>query len=190
MFVDCASDHLSEPKAQRGTAQLYRDGQLIGTWPNFGYAVAELPPGAATYRLAATATPAVSQISTTITSAWTFQSKHVDGDQAVALPLLNVRYAPALDEYNHARPGERYLIPVEVSRQPGAGTATIAQLTVEASYDDGKTWRKAPLARNGAGWVATVNNPPGGSVSLRAHVQDTDRNELDQTIIRAYLVNG
>ncbi|GIH13016.1 S8 family peptidase [Rugosimonospora africana] len=190
MFVDSAPDHLSEPKAQRATAQLYRDGQLIQDWPSFAYVSADLPPDKATYRLAATVTSPISQISTTITSDWTFQSEHVDGDQAAVLPLLNVRYTPALDAHNHARPGEHYLIPVAVSRQPGAGTATIAKLTVEASDDDGKTWSEAPLARNGGGWVATVDNPGGGSVSLRAHAQDTDGNELDQTIIRAYLVNS
>lgn len=132
--------------------------------------------------------PPATQISTKVTSVWTFRSGHVAGSQAVALPLLSVRYSPELDERNRARPGGGYLIPVEVPRQPGAGSAVIAKLTTEASYDGVKTWRTAPVTQYGTRWLARVDNPAGGAVSLRAQATDTDGHHLEQTTIRAYLV--
>jgi len=191
MFLDSAPGHQSVLKSIQSQFRLYRGGQLIKDWPVFyGGGAVDLPPEAAIYRLEATVSPPVSQISTTVTTAWTFRSGHVDGTQAVALPLLDVRYRPDLDEHNQARPGNGYTIPVEISRQPGTGTAVIAEITVEASYDDGKTWHTAPLAQDGAHWLATVDNPAGGTVSLRTRAKDTDGNELEQTTIHAYLVNN
>jgi len=56
-----------------------------------------------------------------------------------------------------------------VRRQPGAPGAGVRSLTVDVSYDDGKTWQKAPLRRDGGGWVASVRHPAAaGFVSLRA----------------------
>jgi subtilisin family serine protease len=189
-FVDSGAGHIGEPKLQAGTAKLYRDGELIQDWPSFTYVAADLPPQAATYRLDTTVvTPPTLQISTEVTTSWTFRSGHVAGDQAVALPLLGVRYEPDLDQTNHARPGKNYRIPIELARQPQAGTATITKVTLDVSYDEGRTWHPAPVTHDHDHWLATVDNPSAGSVSLRVHAQDTDGNGLDQTTIRAYLVN-
>jgi hypothetical protein len=62
-------------------------------------------------------------------------------------------------------------------------------VTVEVSHDDGATWKTAPVSGKGAIREATVDNPAGGSVSLRAVVTDSAGNRVEQTIIRAYLVN-
>jgi len=187
MFVDSDPYHASEPKVLPGRARLYRDGELLQDWRSFGYLALTLPGEEATYRLEASVTPPVSDISTTVTSAWTFRSGHVDGDQAVALPLLGVIYRPDLDDRNHAQAGP-VGIPLELFRQPGAGTAVIASVAVDVSYDEGRTWHTAPLTRNGERWLAAVDNPAGGSVSLRVQAADTDGNRLEQTTIRAYLV--
>src|SRR5262249_20631962 len=141
-------------------AKLYRDGHLIQDWPAFSSVAADLPSQTATYRLDATVfAPKVFQISTAVTSSWTFRSGHVAGAQAAALPWLGVRYQPELDNTNHAKPG-RYSVPVDVARQPRAGTATIARVTVDVSYD-GRTWHPAPVVRRSDNrWLATVDNPP------------------------------
>ena len=110
-------------------------------------------------------------------------------DQPVPLPLLTALYRPKLDERNHARPGKEFAIPVTIARQPGAGSATVEKVTVEVSYDDGKQWHEAPVTADGRRWLATVDNPAGGSVSLRLRASDTDGNQLEQTTIRAYLVS-
>jgi hypothetical protein len=100
---------------------------------------------------------------------------------------MAVRFAPALREDNSAPAGRAFTIPVTVERQPGAPAATVAALTVDVSYDGGKTWRKAALHRQGAGWAATVRHPVGsGLVSLRATARDTAGNTVTERIIGAY----
>ncbi|MEW2386523.1 S8 family serine peptidase [Micromonospora sp. NPDC047707] len=189
-FVDSVPGHGgSFSKPVPGRTRLYRDGQLIRELPHAGSLHTDLPPEPATYRLEMTVTMPVIEVSTNVTTAWTFRSSHVDENRAVALPLLGVRYSPKLDDRNHARPGSGYRIPVEIYRQPTAGSAAVADLTVEVSYDDGGTWHKAPLTRTGERWLATVDNPPAGAVSLRTQATDTNGNQLEQTTIRAYVVN-
>jgi hypothetical protein len=61
-------------------------------------------------------------------------------------------------------------------------------VAVEFSTDDGATWREAPVSRAGDRWLAQVDNPAGGFVSLRTKATDTDGNTVDQTVIRAYQV--
>lgn len=112
----------------------------VSNGPRFGYVTAELPPEDAAYWLEATVEPTFSRVSTRITSVWSFRSGHVTGPQATALPLLAFTYRPELDERNSARPGPRFTIPIEVTRQPGSGSPTVAELTMEVSYDDGATW--------------------------------------------------
>jgi hypothetical protein len=193
LFVDSDPNHVDHPKFLGGQARLFRDGQPIRDWSNSATFSTDLPPEQATYRLEIAVTPPDSEISTSVTSSWTFRSKRVDGPQAAALPLLSVRYSPDLDERNHARPGKHYMVPLELSRQPGAGSAVIERPAVQISYDDGKTWHRSrvtPRGANRARWSAEADNPDGGAVSLRILAKDTDGNEIQQTIIRAYLVNG
>jgi hypothetical protein len=111
------------------------------------------------------------------------------GPLGLTPPLLGVIYRPDLDDHHHAKAGA-INIPVELFRQPGADTATVATVTVDVSYDDGLTWHTAPLTWDGQRWSAAVDNPAGGSVSLRVQAEDTDGNGLKQTTIRAYLIDG
>jgi hypothetical protein len=58
------------------------------------------------------------------------------------------------------------------------------RLSVEVSYDEGKTWRAAEVLWNRA---VKLDHPAGpGSVSLRAKASDRDGNTVEHTIIRAY----
>jgi hypothetical protein len=76
-----------------------------------------------------------------------------------------------------------------VERNPGSTKAQTKSIRLEASADDGATWRPVPLTRTGPGWTATLTNPPAaGFVSLRAAVTDTAGNGVTQLIIRAYAV--
>ena len=59
-------------------------------------------------------------------------------------------------------------------------------LTVDVSYDDGQSWRRAPLVRTGQGWLARLVHPESGFVSLRAKAVDAHGNSVEQTIIRGY----
>ncbi|MEV0148684.1 MULTISPECIES: S8 family serine peptidase [unclassified Nonomuraea] len=146
-----------------------------------------LPAEAATYTLTASA-QRPSALSTKVESAWTFRSERTD--KVRPLPLTAVRYLPeGLDDHNRARPGSTTVIPVSLQRNPGAPGARPTSITLEASFDDGTTWRPVRLTRSGSGWTARVANPAApGFVSLRAKVTDAAGDRVTQTITRAYAI--
>jgi hypothetical protein len=169
---------------------LYRDGTKLAelTDPSGepGWAV-PLPAERSAYRLEAEArrTPGM-PLSSHVTTAWTFRSGHVTGDEPVRLPLSVVRFAPALDEYQHAPAGRPFDLPVTIEQQPGSAAARTARLTVEVSYDD-RTWQPVPLTPAANGWTGHLDHPrAAGFVSLRSRAVDTKGNTVEQTVTHAY----
>jgi hypothetical protein len=149
-------------------------------------------PERATYTLRTTADrSAVARLSTQVSAEWTFTSAHVDGEEPAALPLLAVRFAPNLDDHNAAPAGRRFTIPVTVERNGTTGeVGKVHTPTVEVSYDDGRTWRRAPVKRDHDGWRATVDHPRNAEfVSLRSTVTGSGGDAQRQTIIRAYALS-
>jgi subtilisin family serine protease len=144
----------------------------------------EVPPEPADYRLemvAQRAGPAT--LSTEVRVAWTFRSGHVEGEEAVRMPLSTVQFAPPVDSENAAPAGRPATIPVTVTPQPDSAAAPNASLRVEASYDDGKTWT---LAEHTGDAVILRHPAAPGYVSLRATAEDESGNTVEQTVIRAY----
>ena len=89
------------------------------------------------------------------------------------------------DSDHAAEAGERLRIPVSVERNGDTEEPELASLSVEVSFDGGKSWRSVPH-ENGA---VTVKAPKGAEdVSLRAEAKDADGNTVKQTIIGAYQV--
>jgi hypothetical protein len=160
---------------------LWRDGELVGDLDTRG-GVFSVPAGGGAYRLVMEATRAgVSDLSSQVSGAWTFRSAHVDPTTVVELPASVIRFNPSLDDNNAAPAACAFRIPISVQSQGGAGS--IRQVTVEVSYDDGKTWQKAPVV---GGAARVVHPATGGFVSLRANATDSKGNTVEQTIIRAY----
>jgi hypothetical protein len=63
----------------------------------------------------------------------------------------------------------------------------LRKLRLEVSYDDGDTWHRAPLIPAGKhGWKAVLKAKDAEFVSLRATVEDSAGNSLEQTLTRAY----
>jgi hypothetical protein len=173
--------------ADRAGTRLYRDGVLIGEELTPGSAYfTNLPPASNNYRLTAEAVrPAAFPVSTAVSATWTFRSAHVPGDDAALLPVNFVRYGPSLDADDSARAGRTQLVPVELQDQLGARLSP-RTLSVEVSYDEGKTWWRVPVLFKTA---ALLHHPKGAtSVSLRAKGADRDGNTVEQTVIRAYLL--
>jgi subtilisin family serine protease len=180
--------HMNNPKLPAGSAKLYRDGELVRDWPYAAFASADVPPGEASYRLETRVEMAGTEVSPTIDTAWTFRSGHVEG--VAALPFMAVHFTPQLDNFNRARAGSGFTIPISVQRQPGASAVPVKVLTVDVSTDDGKTWHPAKVERAGAGWRTKVTNEPGAAVSLRASATDADGNKVEQTVLRGYRVRN
>ncbi|MGK5676065.1 S8 family serine peptidase [Micromonospora sp. URMC 106] len=173
-----------------GRTALYRDGELVAEHARYGLLRADVPPQEATYRLeAAMDRTSYADVSTKVSAAWTFRSRHEATALPVALPLLAVRYAPALDAGRTAPAGTPFPIPVRVEHQPGSTAGTVTGLTVQVSYDEGATWRAAPVVGAGGNWTAVVTHPAdAGHVSLRATATDSRGGRVEQTVIRAYLL--
>ncbi|WP_155372867.1 S8 family peptidase [Catellatospora vulcania] len=181
--------HMGFRQVRGGSAQvvLYRDGVEVGTAGEVPY-VWQVPAQTGDYRLAATfhSDPAFT-LSTVVEAEWTFRSGHVPDGELVKLPLTAIRYTPALDIDNKAPAGRLFAIPVSLDRQVGAAPGRTKALTVEASFDDGKTWRRLPVMRFGEQGTALICHPAGsGFVSLRATAADNRGNTVKQTVIRAY----
>lgn len=182
MYSDQFSNHAGDSVVDSGSTRLLRDGVEVETfdYPGFIFARA-LPPEPATYRLETEAVRSNTPFTTRQTAAWTFRSEHVEKE--TPLSLLMIRFAPHLDDLNRAPAGVPYAIPLKVAGQPGGTYGKLTSVTVDVSYDDGTTWRPAPVK----GRTALVQHPDkAGFVSLRATATDDAGNKVEQTIIHAY----
>ncbi|WP_392752081.1 S8 family serine peptidase [Streptomyces sp. LN590] len=171
------------------TVELRRNGELV----SHSWGLSQVPADAtpADYRLtfAVDRDRVPSSISTKLRAEWQFRSQTTATRQA--LPLYAVRMSPELDEWNHARAGRALDIPVLIQRTVGAAESPIRTVTVEVSYDEGRTWQSAAVEGSGTHRTVTVDSPrraAGGSVSLRSYVKDAAGNSFKQTVIKAYLL--
>ena len=165
------------------TMSLYRGDTRVGSvdtiWGEF-----EVPAETADYRIELSATRgAPHTLSTRALNTWTFRSGHVAGDQPHRLALSTIRFDPVLDPANRATAGRLFTVPVRLDHQLATSTTRLS--SVEASFDDGETWKSVPVK----GSDAVVRHPGrAGFVSLRAHATDRAGNKVDQTVIRAYAI--
>ena len=165
--------------------RLYRGDELVGETPEPGFGdFTGLPAKNSKYRLTTELTrSAPFDVSTEISAEWTFKSAHVDGEEPAAVPLNTVHFTPVLDDANSARAGKPFLVPLVLQDETGAYSRP-KRVTVEASYDEGKTWQRVPVLIN---LVAKLDHPAGAkSVSLRVSASDRDGNTVKETLIRAY----
>ncbi|MFD2762746.1 S8 family serine peptidase [Micromonospora eburnea] len=166
-----------------GHGAVYRDGKLIAESTRGPQVYAEdVDPAAATFRFDGSL-ERDARLSTRVSVSWTFRSAHTAEPRA--LPLTAVSFAPPLDEHNVGRAGGVGVYPATITQTAGSGP--LVKLTVQVSYDDGKSWRKVPVLKHAGSWQVQVPHPAaGGFVSLRASGTDAKGNTFDQTVIRAY----
>jgi subtilisin family serine protease len=157
---------------------LFRDGVKAGE--SAGDAAAfEVPRDESTYRAEVTLERTVSDLATKVSGVWTFRSGFNEGVRE--MPMSVVRFAPRLE--NDTARGNVLRIPLQVQQQKG--TPKVRRVEVEASFDDGATWCRVPVAANNA----VVRHEPGAKfASLRARTTDAAGNTGEVTIIRAYRI--
>ncbi len=172
-----------------GTTTLSRDGVVLGTSDQPGFGSFTIPDTAGRYSLRAVASRDVpwSVIGTKTDATWTFREPGATAP-AKALPLLGIRASGDVDDQGRAPSGEYFPLVLTAGRQPGApGSARLAALTVDVSYDDGAKWTRARTGFSGSTGVALLRHPDAGKfVSLRITARDTDGNTVTQTVTRAY----
>jgi hypothetical protein len=151
----------------------------------------DLPASQGTYQLSATANTNNFDLSTVVSAEWTFASGHAPEDAEVALPLMAVRFAPALDDRNRATGSGPVTFPVYVQRQEGGTYGQLTTLTVQTSGNGGRTWQPATVTGTGLNRTVGFDQPAGpGFLSLRATAVDTAGNTVTETITRAYTLAG
>ncbi|WP_431727805.1 S8 family serine peptidase [Verrucosispora sp. TAA-831] len=164
-----------EQEARTGTTTLYRNGTAVATSDVPGHARFTVRPAPGDYRLHVESTRAASfGLSTRVTADWTFTRP------ATASRLMAVRMAPGLDATGTAPAGRSFTIPISVDAD---------SVGLRVSYDDGVTWRPAPVVRTGAGaFRGTVRHPATpGYVSVRVTARGSAAT-LTETVVRAYRI--
>ena len=167
------------------TSRIYRDGELIDEYDGPGTYASDQPDAEATYRVEQTVKgPGYAGLATERSVAFTFRSAKPTTDEWTALPVFAVRYRPAVDASNSVPAGPGTL-PVWVHDQTGAKIG-VRTVTVEMSFDDGKTWTSLPVGADG---LAHPTYPKGKKfVSLRLGAADDKGSAVTQTVMHAYRI--
>lgn len=177
-----------------GTITLRQGKTVIGTGSIANQPTFKVPAAAARYTLSATGKLNVpwSTLGTSAQATWTFRSGHVSGTSMATLPLWDVRISGAFNALDQAPAGKSFLLVIAPDLAPGSPTAKITAITVQASFDDGKTWHRLALRPAGPGkWTTTITPPKGTAfVSLSDNLTDAAGNSAQQTVIRAYQVQA
>lgn len=191
-FVDADGNHGTAYSTDSGMStllQVHADGVLVAETDNLPSGIAAVPPGESEIEVSfATDNPQPwAQLSTHTETTWTFPSNTVGADQVVTEPVIVADYDADVDLRNHLH-GQRAEFDLHLSHVAGSLAAPITDVTVEASYDDGQTWRSGTLTDTGDGGYHVRLPRGGGFLSLRLHAADTAGSVLDQTVIRALYV--
>ncbi|WP_308011763.1 S8 family serine peptidase [Actinacidiphila acidipaludis] len=192
LYIDAPAwgshDHVGMSQMEDGTGQqqtLYQGTTQLGTG-NFTNVSGDAPgSGRLPYRLLVTGQrdlPFTPYSSSTRTE-WDFSSAATPDGSAAVLPLVQLDYEIATDTAGRA--GRHDSLTVTAAQLPGAvGAGRIGAVTLEVSYDDGTTWRKATADHDGG---YRLDAPHAASyVSLRASAVDSAGNAVHQTVIRAF----
>ncbi|MFD5830529.1 S8 family serine peptidase [Lentzea sp. NPDC060358] len=170
--------------AHTGSSTLYRDGVEVGRIGSTSGLFAA-GAGQAVFRLHTEATRDRA-LTSRIVADWTFTSGTVADGPPRPLPLMAVKFAPAVDGHNRASRAAATLVPVSVNHNTGLDARPTG---VQVSHDRGTTWRAAPLVRHDGRWFTVLRHPGDAtSVSLKASARDTAGNSATVTVVDAFLL--
>jgi hypothetical protein len=200
--------------------ELYQDGTLIDSQPS-PFAQFAVSPAPAVYQLQMDVSrdadwwptssrthtvwtfPSAERPADALPPGWTCGGKGGGGGGRAATsgagsgggcsvePLLFASYDTHAGLDDVVAAGSDATVDVAVARQPYAPPATVGDLSVDVSFDDGASWLPATVTAFGAGrFRASFSQPAlvdtSGFASLRVSVADSGGSRLEQTIIRAY----
>lgn len=169
-----------------GKTVLLKDGQEIGTSETVGEAQFTLPGerGRYTLRTSGTREAPYSNLDTTVFTEWSFDSATSTGKLPLSLVRLGVQ---AQNELGQVKTGSNHEVTLAADPQPGSAATRTGIPSLELSYDEGKTWRRAFVGwggQRGNAWLVEPRTP--GFVSMRISATNSDGTKFTQTLIRAY----
>jgi hypothetical protein len=108
-----------------------------------------------------------------------------------AVPVAVTSLVPqGLDMNNRAAPGSKTTVRASFSQGkyalPPKPDVPVRSFTVQASFNDGKTWHGVPVVKHKGFWTFVVPNPSSGFVTLRTVTVNVHGNGSTETIYRAY----
>ncbi|WP_189781218.1 S8 family peptidase [Streptomyces capitiformicae] len=172
-----------------GFARLESGGRILGEGSATDWLSAEVPAASAAYRLTVEASRSAEDTSTStkVAGVWTFTSARPASDGTARLPLSTVRLAPKLSLRGTAPAGSTLAVPLKVSGA-AAVAGQVAALTVNVSYDAGRTWKPLTVTTdaNGARSVSVKHPATAKAVSFRVDLKDKGGNTVRETIMNAY----
>jgi subtilisin family serine protease len=187
-LINDRDGNLGRGSHESARTSLHRDGRLVGL-ARAQVAEFTVPAGEAHYRLEhdVVRDPEANELTTRISGAWTFRTDVLPDGHGRRLPLSVVRFTPELDAAGGTPAGRLLRVPLTVEQQDGADNGEVREVRVDVSFDDGKSWRRVPVAEG----AAVVRHPhAAGYASLRASGSDSDGNTFEHTVIRAYKITG
>ncbi|MFM9596591.1 S8 family peptidase [Streptomyces scabiei] len=162
---------------------LYRNGTRVGSNddPLFGDKQFKVPSGEAEYKLTTSVkrSATVAAASTRVDASWTFRSKKTKG--ITKLPVSTARFLATTSLDSKVPAGQTVKVPVTV--EGAAKGSNLKSLSVYASYDYGKTWKKLTVKD---GKVSVKNPAKGKAISFRAKIADKKGNKSTISIYNAY----
>ncbi|MFF3328006.1 S8 family serine peptidase [Streptomyces sp. NPDC002888] len=172
-----------------GFARLESGGRILGEGSATDWLSAEVPAASAAYRLTVEASRSAEDTSTStkVAGVWTFTSARPASDRTTRLPLSTVRLAPKLSLHGTAPAGSTLTVPLKLSGA-AAAAGQVAALTVNVSYDGGRTWKPLTVTTDakGARSVSVKHPATAKAVSFRVDLKDRGGNTVRETITNAY----
>ena len=173
-----------------GTLTLYRNGRKVGVSDNplaGGWTVPALP-GLFRLDMAVQRKVPWSNYATGINARWTFLSAERPGDPLDQMHnVLQPRVTGDYDSLGRAPAGTTF--PLDVTVEHSVQGPTLTWVSLDASFDDGATWKTVRVSRKGTDhWTARVVHPKthNGYVALRVKAADSSGSTVEQTVTRAY----
>ncbi|OXS63791.1 S8 family peptidase [Rossellomorea vietnamensis] len=118
---------------------------------------------------------------------WTFWTEETE-NWMEDLPFLILDYKVDTDVNGDALLNRPTELKLSVDKVEGAiGYGDVKDAALEVSFNEGKSWKKVKLDRDGDTFKAIINNPKNAkNVSLKASAWDDQGNKISQEIIKAY----
>ncbi|WP_417898005.1 S8 family serine peptidase [Bacillus haimaensis] len=128
--------------------------------------------------------------STLTNTEWVFWTKNKEGENLWKhdLPFLSLNYKVDTDVNGDALANRPTDLEISVTKlETALDYGNVENATLEVSFNEGKTWKKVKLTREGDSFTTSIQNPKNAKfVSLRASAWDDEGNKITQEIIKAY----
>lgn len=123
---------------------------------------------------------------------WTFWTENKEAEDEDLwrhdLPFLSLNYKVDTDVNGDALAKRPTELEISVTKlETALDYGEVEDATLEVSFDEGETWKKVKLTREGDSFTTSIQNPKNAEfVSLRASAWDDEGNKITQEIIKAY----